>query len=436
MAKTFTTFVLILVFLHSSLIAQKSLSPEEQLEDLTYLIEHLEEIHPNPYAYLSKEVFYQKTEALKKELVRERNPIDFAKLLMPLLSALGDAHTEMEIPRLSFRDFREADGNVFPFPIDIRNDRLFVKDHPSYEGAEILQINQKPIEQILPAIRSYVSAEREAFREVVIERAWQAYIWFELGEIHTITLDLNGKELELKNGEEAFLAAKAPAYELEMHNSQAWIRFNRMSNLAAFKKFLKKSFQGIEAEGIDTLFIDLRQNGGGDSRLGDALISYLYQGKYKQVDVLEVKSSTSQKAYFHQTYIPFFLKPFLPLFKLNPVLRATFGKAGKTHTIEFKEKQAKRRKNSFQGKVYALIGPATFSSAVLLANALKEYQIAEMLGEETGGIQAFYGDNIYILLPNSVLRSTISFKKFVLPGAKLNGRGVVPHGPLPFRDVK
>lgn len=436
MLKTFATFVICLIFIQSSLRGQKMLTSEEQLEDLSYLIERLEEIHPNPYAYLSKETFYQKAKALEKELVRERSQIDFAKLLMPLVSELGDAHTEMEIPRQAFRDFREAGGNVFPFPIDIRNDHLFVKDHPSYEGAEIIQINQKPIKQILSAIRSYVSAEREAFREVVIERAWQAYLWFELGEIHAITLDLNGKKLELKNWEEASLAAKAPAYELEMHNSQAWIRFNRMSNLAAFRKFLKKSFQGIKAEGIDTLFIDLRQNGGGDSRLGDALISYLYQGKYKQVDVLEVKSSTSQKAYFHQTYIPFFLKPFLPLFKLNPVLRATFGKAGQTHTIEFKEKQAKRRKSSFQGKVYALIGPATFSSAVLLANTLKEYQIAEMLGEETGGIQAFYGDNIYIQLPHSGLRSSISFKKFVLPGAKMDGRGVIPHGPLPFRDVK
>ncbi|MEL6256919.1 MAG: S41 family peptidase, partial [Bacteroidota bacterium] len=325
MSKTFAAFTLILIFFHSSLIGQKILTPEEQLEDLTYLIKRLEEIHPNPYAYLSKEDFYQKVEILKQKLSTEMNSIEFAKLLMPLVSALGDAHTEIEVPRKEFRAFKEAGGNVFPFSIDIRDDQLFVRDHPSYEGAEILEINHKPLAQILPAIRSYVSAEREAFREVVIERNWQSYACFELGEIHSITLDLDGKKSELKNWEELSLPQKASAYELELKENQAWIHFNRMSNLGAFKKFLKRSFQSIEEQSIDTLIIDLRQNGGGDSRLGDVLISYLHESKYNQVDMLEVKASASQKAYFHQTYIPFFLKPFLPLFKLNPVLRATFG---------------------------------------------------------------------------------------------------------------
>ncbi|MDW3650320.1 MAG: S41 family peptidase [Bacteroidia bacterium] len=435
MSKTFVTLILILFFLNNSLLAQKILTPSDQLEDLTYLVERLEEIHPNPYDSLSKEDFYGKIELLKKEFSVERKSSDFAKLLMPLLSALGDAHTEMEVPQKEFRTFQEAGGSLFSFLVDIREQEVYVKDHPDYEGAKITQINGIPLTQILPAIRSYVSAEREAFREAVIEKSWQAYSWFELGEIHTISIEWKGKKIEVKNGEETLGAQKTKAYEWEIVGKKAWIRFNRMANLSAFKKFLKESFREIASKEVDTLLIDLRKNGGGDSRLGDLLISYLYEGRYRQVSALQVKASSSQKAYFHKTYIPFFLKPFLPLFKLNPVLRATFGKSGKTYEIKFKEKQAKKRKNSFRGKVYALIGPSTFSSAAILANALKEYEIAEMLGEETGGIGIFYGDNIYIELPHSGLRSTISFKKFVLPGAKADGRGVVPDRPLPFRDI-
>ena len=435
MTKTFATFIISFIFLSGSLFGQKILSAEEQLEDLTYLVERLEEIHPNPYAYLAKEDFYQKAASLRKKLSIERNSQDFAKLLMPLVSALGDAHTEMEVPRDEFRAFKEGGGKVFPFSVDIRNKEVFIRNHPNYEGAKISQINAVPIHQILTAIRSYVSAEREAFREAVIERSWQSYVWFELGEIHAIHMLHNGKQLSFDNWEGVPNAPRVKAYDLEIHGKKAYLQFNRMSNLPAFKKFLKRSFQRIEEQDSDTLIIDLRQNGGGDSRLGDAFISYLYEGKYKQVHALEVKASASQKAYFHQTYIPFFLKPLLPLFKLNPVLKATFGKPGKIYEIEFKEKQSKKRKNSFRGKVYALIGPSTFSSAAILANALKEYKIAEMLGEETGGIQAFYGDNIYIQLPNSGLRSTISFKKFVLPGAKMDGRGVIPHRSLPYRNI-
>ena len=97
-------------------------------------------------------------------------------------------------------------------------------------------------------------------------------------------------------------------------------------------------------------------------------------------------------------------------------MRATFaGKNGKVHKIEFKEKKGNNKGN--YKNVFVLTSNYTFSSAAILANALQYYKIGKIVGEETGGIKKFFGDNIIITLPNTRLHCTVSFKKFILPGA-------------------
>lgn len=46
----------------------------------------------------------------------------------------------------------------------------------------------------------------------------------------------------------------------------------------------------------------------------------------------------------------------------------------------------------FGGKVIVLIGPRTFSSASDLADAIKTYHLATLVGQETGGRVNTFGD--------------------------------------------
>ena len=82
----------------------------------------------------------------------------------------------------------------------------------------------------------------------------------------------------------------------------------------------------------------------------------------------------------------------------------------------------------FDGRVYALIGPATFSSASGFAAVLEDFEIAMLVGEETGGLRECFGDCPRFTLPNSSLQFTVSHKLFFAPKPRPGDdkRGVVP----------
>lgn len=52
--------------------------------------------------------------------------------------------------------------------------------------------------------------------------------------------------------------------------------------LINFKAFLEDTFRDINKKNIKELVIDLRENSGGDATLGDLLVEYIYDGKYKR----------------------------------------------------------------------------------------------------------------------------------------------------------
>ncbi|MBI5442735.1 MAG: hypothetical protein HY900_16170, partial [Deltaproteobacteria bacterium] len=53
------------------------------------------------------------------------------------------------------------------------------------------------------------------------------------------------------------------------------------------------------------------------------------------------------------------------------------------------------------GRLFAIIGPATFSAAQMLADDLEKYTNVTFVGEPTGSKGNAYGDSRKIVLPNS-----------------------------------
>jgi C-terminal processing protease CtpA/Prc len=81
----------------------------------------------------------------------------------------------------------------------------------------------------------------------------------------------------------------------------------------------------------------------------------------------------------------------------------------------------------FSGSVCVLIGRQTFSSAVDLADAIKTYHLATLVGEETGGRPNGFGEAYIFRLPKSQLAVSVSSARFVrASGDTSDHRGVVP----------
>jgi C-terminal processing protease CtpA/Prc len=101
--------------------------------------------------------------------------------------------------------------------------------------------------------------------------------------------------------------------------------------------------------------------------------------------------------------------------------------SGITWKHSLKSYKAKKSAPFFQGKLCVLIGMNTFSSANLLANAIQDYNLTTLIGENTGEPCNDYGDMISFMLPNTQLISRAPFKQFIRAnGRKEDKNSVIP----------
>jgi len=139
-----------------------------------------------------------------------------------------------------------------------------------------------------------------------------------------------------------------------------YVQYNKCVSASdlPFKKFADDLLAFIDKGDVDRLVIDLRRNGGGDSRV------------------------------------------------INPLLDGL----------------AKRPRITKRGHLFVLIGRATFSSAVLNTIALKKRFNAILVGEPSGGSPSHYGEVKRFSLSNSkleVMYSTKYFKNTDMQGASI-----------------
>lgn len=425
-------------------ISAQVLTKAEMTEDVGILVDRLVEVHPNPFSLISSDEFKRKVDSVSNRFPASLTVIDFSQRIIPLYTLLRDGHTEVQIPTEAYKKYITAGGKLFPIQVKVTEDDrvMVVQDNSGVieAGVQILGVNGQKMGDLLKKMKDVTSAESDIFRNEIISRRFKKLIWFLIGEVEEFKIATSSGEYTLRgilNIEfvNSSQVSDQKYYFNILNESTGLLTFNDMSDLGAFKIFLAKAFHAFDQHQVTKLIIDVRQNSGGDSRLGDALIVHLTSRPYKQVDYMEVKSSKTQKRYFYKTYFKWFVYPALPFFKLTKVGRATLGKPGKIYRVDFKEKTPASVSSKYDGNVYLLTSNYTFSSAVLFANAFKCYKLGKIVGEETGGQKITYGDIITVNLPNSKIDVDISFKKFVLPCADETSGGVTPDIQIPAGEA-
>lgn len=427
---------------------EKLYSPDELKTDLRFLVSKLENIHPNLYAAIPKEKFYQAVEALEQGLTEPITRLEFARKLIPLTTALGDGHTSVYFPQEERNEFLKQGGKVFPFDVLIRNNRLFITNNYSSDSTltgvvEVISINGLRTPELLNQLRPYVSAELDFYRDIRIQRSFRSLLWYVLGYADAYHLELVINDQPFRKHVEGITSTQFQAATLQRSVNQitkpysltivpegfAIIDFRSMTDKKRFARFLDSAFQVIQNKNIQHLVIDIRNNGGGSSQLGDMLFNYITDKPYRQVDRMEVKASKEMKSYFRQRYVKWYMYPLMPFAVFNKQARHyAFGKPGKIQVVEMKKLiKPKNELLKFKGQTYLLVSHFTFSSANMLADAFKCYSMGTVIGEETGGVLIAFGDIIPIQLPNTRLAAGCSYKKFVHPCSDDTLRGVKPN---------
>ena len=383
--------------------SEKLYSKDEIIQDIDFLVQDLETIHPNLYHSISREVFYKKVKDVKDQIPDSISKIDIWRKMNEILPLIKEGHTYIRPPERSIGDFLR-----FPFriKIDIKAKEFIITGSPvdtlkKYTGERIVSINGISVDSLIEIFYNNTSAENDALLIFMNEKHidYALYSVFGSPEYFYINLLVADKKVKLRCKSIKHIQDKAvPVFTFEMiHENIGLIDMNRLSSLKKFEKFCKKTFRYLNKNNIENLIIDFRGNGGGDSKVGDELIKYLSNVPFTQYQkaIIKVSSASKQQFHYHQEE----------------------GTLIEIELTKDKLTEPYPEKIRYSGNVFVLIDGETYSSAGSTVWCINHYHLATTVGKETGGTGVHYGYPIKRKLPNSGLTYYVSHIKWYQIGA-------------------
>ncbi|MEM8528693.1 MAG: S41 family peptidase, partial [Bacteroidota bacterium] len=401
-------FTSILLFLGFFATAQNStnIPVDKAIADLDFMVNTIEEVHYNPYFLISKDSFQRYKDAIYKGFEQDSiSAKTFVVAGKKLTAALSGGHTSFDWESDVLIEEKKA-FNYLPFTGRLNTEKQFVVTRSGVSdikvGAIIERINGLSAAALFQEMMTYVGGI-EDFKKAYIEADLPAFLFYhdDVKPPYTIQLAKSERPIELA-GLEAKAASKflyaeqaTTNYTFEiLEGNIGLIAYNSCQNAKAFERFLKKTFQTIASKNIDQLIVDIRQNGGGNSDLNDQLLAYLTPKAYQQMSGRYWKVSEQAKTSYrsNKVYGKMFGKAFM-----DEYAAAENGSVIKKLGDETYQNDSP--KNVYQGAHCFLIGPRTFSSANMLADAIKTYELSTLIGEPTGELTNDFGEQVHLTLP-------------------------------------
>ncbi len=402
----------------------KPILKKTTINDLNFMIESLENIHPDIYHMIPKDSFLIELNNEIDNLPEKISELDFFKVCARLTSHFRTGHTR---PMENLIHAKFIFNRTFPFETEIIDDRLFVVNNLSLfssipVGSEIIEINNKSINQVLGEWSKLVSYENEAFRNYLITKPKNIGIWNDFKNFKIKYIDYKSKKLKEKSVsgsvcsnmyrfiKSKFQKPRELIYK-ELTPEIGYIGFFSCMDLKNYENFYKSTFSELRKKNIEHLIIDIRDNGGGHNIITAWFEQYIFHQPHNDGDSAIVKVSNELIATGKVKK------------KLGHIKDV---KAGKTYTIISGLRQLKELPLRYKGKTYLLTNNGTFSAAQGFASAYRCYGQGIIIGEETGGATVNFGDVHIFRLPNSGLKIMTSWEQAFSSCGIDNQRGVIP----------
>lgn len=409
-------------------------SKTEVEKDLAYTFEKLNSIHP---LFLDKSVMddyrneYSKFESILKDSITQN---EVYLLLAPFLSSLNDGHTGMLIPIDQRIEYNKAGGKSFPFFVNVVDSSIYNSfycgnDPLLFKGGEqILSINGINSKTIIRELAHLVSGESIRIKQKEIANKFRLLIWMRYGfeEDYQITIINSNSEIEevsvkgITSKEFKKNLKRKPQTQynkyiliLDSKYKTAVMGIKSFSDLDGFCSFADSSFNKINNSQIENLVIDIRNNTGGRSIVVDSLLNYITDKEYAQYKSVETRISPELQERYRNKY-PERLA-WLKNYEIDSLV-----------TSDHKLTQPKNMENRFNGNLFLLTNGLTYSAAATFTGVFKELNLGAIIGEETGGTIAYYGDFWFLETPNTGIKFHVSPKRFIQYGGNEKSRGVKP----------
>lgn len=417
-------------------VISQTYSKNEIKEDIDYLQESLEALHPGYTWHTPLEDLRIQFQILKKNLNSRTNEIDLLNQLAPIIANINCGHTEI-LPSESRSKYLELYSKKFPLKIKLLGGHAFaVENYDSItEGQELTSINAIPLSAIVDRLKSFIPSDgyNETYRNFRLQDEF-SHLYslhyptsdiFNLGIIHqkqqVIEHSIPGWDKNPKSDK-----AINQSFEMIDSLSTGYLKISSFGQNQTFRSFLDSTFNYLKINQTKNLIIDLRNNQGGSDEYGALLYSYLTNAQFQYYDKITVSTNDGvmlSRLYFGE--IPF--SKALP----NYISSLKTVEGGLLEYLNHPNLDVQRpNANAFQGKVYLLVNGGTFSSASEFTSIVFSNDRAVIIGEETGG--GYYGNcslgTPSLTLPNTKLRVLIPLGKYELAVNKEAkfGRGVFP----------
>ena len=440
--------------------------PQALRADLDAIIALHERTNPNPYLRVSKESIRALAEKLKASIDRPMTRREFLPFVMELQAGYRSDHYAQGVPSEDLEAALARGERLLPFRAEPKEDGLIVVAVAEGEraiepGDAIVRIGSLSAADHLSRLRALVPNETARYRDTQIRERYRTLAWaagitlptqVEVirpdGSRRTVTVEGVGvgarkTERTAVNGTQATTQAE-PQREVLVDSPPfrafllpgdaptaapvALIEFPTMDGPlgSQWDKFLDQTIPAIKQRGAAGLIVDIRGNGGGNSDLGDALLARINDRPYRMASRVVWRKSTESDQLFRMGTKPIWR----PLMFALPLFLPDYSalKYGEDLTYETSVSGRSRVGPSFDGPTALLIGEHTFSSAMLLADAVRTYDLMLTIGQPTGGVPNALGEIGPFALPNSRIVVSFSQKMFIRASGDESDLGPVrPH---------
>lgn len=384
----------------------QQVAPAALQADLRFVVDTIERQHPDLAHSVTESQLDRAAQKIRSQLVHPMDQTEAWATLAQLNPILADGHLFIGLP-----DWRAQSANAirtgtgfFPFEVSLDPQGYPVivttlgGTATPLAGRRITRINRRDARRIALTLLARTHGDTPTFRAALLSQRWWLFLSKLYGTPATFDLVIAGTEhrgVPARHALPTILQEEASFERLFacQINADGTARLTVASfsweDKERFFRFTRDCFARMKAASAARLVIDVSANGGGDDDLWkEGILRYIATRPYKQ-------GSTYKK-------------------------RERSG-AVTTGTIETATEAVADEPLHFAGSVAVLIGPSTYSSAVLFSNVVRDYGFGTLIGtgnavrtQQSGGVQS-------VKLPNTGL--VLSYPRFVLDppaGAKIS----------------
>ena len=377
------------------------LTKDEAISEIDYILKRLKDRHPACMHGIPQTVAEQ-SRIEKDNMPEQVTVLRLWQASSRILAALNDAHTRMGISVDTNNDF------LLPISFQFADGRLYCA---AGEENAVISIGGIPAEDLYRTFKSQFSHELEGyaafnFARLCRDKDYLAFMNVDVSKPIVIVFNTPLGEIseiyEFAELEQTQEVQNTPFvyYKIDTDNRIGIFTLTECNFNDIYRETLNSFFADVKSNQIQTVVVDLRENGGGNSMVANEFIRYLDADSYFSFGGADVR--------------------------LGPILWKN--KPSKI-TID------KQEDLLFHGNVYVLTSSRTFSSATIFAAMISDNGLGKIVGETCGNMPSSYGDILTFQTPNAKLLFNISYKYFHRPDKSKDSLPLTPDYPSAARDA-